>query len=63
MLIPAEYDLESVANQAGNAVLSIAAVWAAFGPYLMAQIKARDKVTPLEDPRTVTGERLTPAGS
>jgi hypothetical protein len=60
VLIPADYDLQGLADDASNAILSVGAVWSLFGPWITARIKARDQVTPLADPRDARGRRLLP---
>jgi len=65
-LLPASIqglDVEGIALQASNAILAIGGAWALMGPYFMAWIKARNKVTPLSDPRDAAGNRLTPEGT
>lgn len=62
VLIPNDYDLEPIADQTGNAVLAIGTAWALIGPWITARIRARDKVTPLEDPQTAAGVPLVPVG-
>lgn len=59
-LVPADYDLETLASDAGNAVLSVAAAWSLVGPWIIARTRARDKVTPLVDPRDALGRKLIP---
>jgi hypothetical protein len=58
-LVPADYDLEALADQAGNAILAIGAAWSLVGPWITARLRARDKVTPLVDPRDALGRPLT----
>lgn len=58
-LIPADYDLEGLADQTGNAILALGAAWSLVGPWVTARIRARDKVTPLVDPRDALGRKLT----
>lgn len=58
--VPTDYDLRPLADQASNAVLSIGVAWALVGPWITARVKARDKVTPLTDPRDNTGRPLVP---
>lgn len=58
--VPSDYALQPLADQASNAVISVGMVWAIVGPWITARIKARDKVTPLADPRDVTGHSLVP---
>jgi len=58
--LPEDYDLDAIADQAGNVVLALAGAWSLVGPWLMARLRARDKVTPLSDPRDTLGRKLTP---
>lgn len=58
--VPSDYDLQQLADQAGNAVLSIGVFWSVVGPWITARVKARDKVTPLDDPRDSIGRTLVP---
>lgn len=58
--ISEDYDLDAIASQAGNVVLALAAAWSLIGPWLLARLRARDKVTPLADPRDTLGRKLTP---
>jgi hypothetical protein len=59
-LIPADYDLQPLADQASDAVLAVGVTWVLIGPWLTARIGARDKVTPLTDPRSTSGAPLVP---
>jgi hypothetical protein len=58
--VPDDYDLQPLADQAADAVLSVGGAWTVFGPWITARIGARDKVTPLADPRDAHGRPLTP---
>jgi hypothetical protein len=58
VLVPRDYDLQALADQTANAVLAVAAAWSLFGPWLLARVRARDKVTPLSSPRDAAGRRL-----
>jgi hypothetical protein len=58
VFIPKDYDLQALAEQVGNAVLAIGAAWSLFGPWITARLRARDKVTPLADPRDIHGHKL-----
>lgn len=60
VLIPGDYDLQALADQVGNAILAIGAAWSLIGPWITARIRARDKVTPLADPRDNLGRKLIP---
>jgi hypothetical protein len=60
IVVPDDYDLQPLADQASSAVLAIAGAWALVGPWITARIRARDRVTPLADPRDAYGRRLTP---
>lgn len=60
VLIPEDYDLQALADQVGNAILAVAAAWALVGPWITARLRARDKVTPLADPRDILGRKLIP---
>lgn len=51
-------DVEDVAQQASNVVLSAAVVWSLVGPWLLARLRARDLVTPLADPIDERGNAL-----
>lgn len=53
-------DLARIAEAASNAVLGAATAWALVGPWITARLKARDKVTPLTDPRDARGVELLP---
>lgn len=59
-LVPADYDLQALADQVGNGILAVGAAWSLIGPWLTARIRARDKVTPLADPRDNLGRKLIP---
>jgi len=63
ILVPPDYDLDSLASQAGNAVLVLGGGWSLIGPAVVARFRARDKVTPLSDPRAADGTPLTPEGT
>lgn len=63
VVVPGSYDLRALADSAGTAVLAVGTAWAVVGPWLTARIGARDKVTPITDPRSAAGERLTPEGT
>lgn len=60
VLIPGDYDLQALADQVGNAILAIGAAWSLIGPWITARLRARDKVTPLADPRDNLGRKLIP---
>jgi hypothetical protein len=60
VLVPRDYDLQALADQTSYAVLALGAAWAVIGPYLTARLRARDKVTPLADPRDAYGRKLVP---
>lgn len=59
-LIPSDYDLDTLAADAGNAVLAIGAAWSLVGPWVIARLRARDLVTPLSSPRDALGRELIP---
>lgn len=60
--LPVEADVQAVADEASRVVLAVAALWSFGGPLLVARLRARDKVTPLADPRTSDGRPLVVDG-
>ncbi|HEX8321684.1 hypothetical protein [Longimicrobium sp.] len=60
VLIPVDYDLQALADQSSAAVLAVGVAWSLVGPWIVARIRARDRVTPLTDPRDATGRPLVP---
>jgi hypothetical protein len=61
-LLPVEIDVQVVADEASRVVFALAALWAFGGPLLVARLRARDKVTPLVDPRAADGRPLVVEG-
>lgn len=57
-LLPVGVDVEDLAQRASDAVLAVGVAWAVVGPWVTARIGARDKVTPLADPRDAIGNPL-----
>jgi hypothetical protein len=60
IVVLADDDLQRLADQSSQAVLAIAGAWALVGPWITARLRARDRVTPLRDPRDASGRRLVP---
>lgn len=57
-LLSSDVDLQQLSVLVSNVVLTVGAVWATVGPYLTARYRARNRVTPLADPRDAHGRPL-----